>query len=239
MPKKALDHVKRYTLVHQEAGERVAQIMEADVSQASTSPDTVPRIEQTGKLRRKDIGARRISGHRLSAVAKAAALSAIVLGLPDFDTGTSRVRFSQSTCSHLAPVTSLRRAPVSSRSMMALAAIWFFSALIEAMRRWVSSGVKKPLPVDLRSRGETCGGVHAYARHVPLPCEIENIAQEHQDAIGGRPGVSLGPHVVDQPRYVFTGDLIEGKAPKGGQNVNAQDVSSVFQLRLLAWAWGK
>ena len=61
VPKKALDHVKRHTLVHQEAGERMAQIMQSDVSQARTSPDTVPRIEQTGKVRRKDVGARRIS----------------------------------------------------------------------------------------------------------------------------------------------------------------------------------
>ena len=71
----------------------------------------------------------------------AAALSAMVLGLPDFDIGTSRVRFSQSTSSHLARVTSRRRAPVSSRSMMALAAIWFLSAWIEPMRRWVSSAI--------------------------------------------------------------------------------------------------
>ena len=153
----------------------------------------------------------------------AAVLSAIVLGLPDFDTGTSRVRFSQSTCSHLARVTSLRRAPVSSRSMMALAAIWFFSALIEAMRRWVSSEVRNRCRWTSGAVRETCGRVHACARHVPLPCEIENIAQEHQDAIGGRPGVSLGPHVVDQPRYVLTGDLIEGEAPEGGQDVDAQD----------------
>ncbi len=32
LAKKALDHVKRDTPVHQEAGERVAQIMEAHVS---------------------------------------------------------------------------------------------------------------------------------------------------------------------------------------------------------------
>ena len=52
-------------------------------------------------------------------------------------------------------------------------------------------GTQKPLPLDLGGRGETRGRVHACARHVPLPCEIENIAQEHQDAIGCPPGVSL------------------------------------------------
>jgi hypothetical protein len=31
-PKKALDHVKRYALVHQEAGERMAQIEQADIT---------------------------------------------------------------------------------------------------------------------------------------------------------------------------------------------------------------
>ncbi len=38
VPKEALDHVERHTLVHQEAGERVAQIMQSDVSQARTPP---------------------------------------------------------------------------------------------------------------------------------------------------------------------------------------------------------
>ena len=41
VPKKALDHVKRHTLIHQEAGERVAQIMQAHVSQARAASDAV------------------------------------------------------------------------------------------------------------------------------------------------------------------------------------------------------
>jgi hypothetical protein len=141
VPKEALNHVERHTLVHQEAGERMAQIMQSDLSQARTPPNAVPWTEQTRELRREDVELAESLGAVLSS-AMAAELSAMVLGLPDFDTGTSRVRFSQSTSPDLARVTSRRRAPVSSRSMMALAAIWFLSALIESMRRWVSSGVR-------------------------------------------------------------------------------------------------
>jgi hypothetical protein len=50
MPKEVLDHVKRHTLVHQETGEGMAQIMQSDVSQARTAPDAVPWTEQTGEL---------------------------------------------------------------------------------------------------------------------------------------------------------------------------------------------
>ena len=52
VPKEALDHVERDALVHQEAGERMAQIVQSDVSQARTPPDAVPWTEQTGELRR-------------------------------------------------------------------------------------------------------------------------------------------------------------------------------------------
>ena len=55
VPKEALDHVKRDAVVHQEAGERVAQIMQSDVSQARTAPDAVPWTEQTGELRWEDV----------------------------------------------------------------------------------------------------------------------------------------------------------------------------------------
>ena len=46
VPKESLDHVKRHALVHQEAGERMAQIMQSDLSQARTAPDAVPWPEQ-------------------------------------------------------------------------------------------------------------------------------------------------------------------------------------------------
>ena len=61
VPKKALDHVKRDTLVHQEAGERVAQVMETDVSQARAASDAVPWIEQTDELRCEDVRSRQVS----------------------------------------------------------------------------------------------------------------------------------------------------------------------------------
>jgi hypothetical protein len=64
VPKEALDHVKRHTLVHQEAGGRMAQIMQSNVSQARTPPDAVPWTEQTGELRWEDVGARRIAQRR-------------------------------------------------------------------------------------------------------------------------------------------------------------------------------
>ena len=64
MPKEVLDHVKRHALVHQETGERMAQIMQSDVSQARTAPDAVPWTEQTGELRGEDVEARRITRRR-------------------------------------------------------------------------------------------------------------------------------------------------------------------------------
>ena len=64
VPKEALDHVKRHTLVHQEAGERMSQIMQSDVSQIRTAPDAVPGAEQTGELRWEDVGAPRITRRR-------------------------------------------------------------------------------------------------------------------------------------------------------------------------------
>ena len=68
VPKEVLDHVKRHALVHQEAGERMAQIMQSDVSQARTAPDAVPWTEQTGELRWEDVGARRNRSPPSSAV---------------------------------------------------------------------------------------------------------------------------------------------------------------------------
>ena len=41
--------------------------------------------------------------------------------------------------------------------------------------------------------------------------------------IGGSSGISLGPHVVDQPRYVLTSNLVEGETTEGGQDVDAQE----------------
>jgi hypothetical protein len=64
VPKEALDNVKRHPLVHQEAGERMAQIMQPDVGQARTAPDAVPLTEQTGELCWEDVGARRIARRR-------------------------------------------------------------------------------------------------------------------------------------------------------------------------------
>ena len=39
MPKKVLDHVKRHTLVHEETGERVPEVMQANVGQTGATPD--------------------------------------------------------------------------------------------------------------------------------------------------------------------------------------------------------
>ena len=155
--------------------------------------------------------------------AMAAELSAMVLGLPDFDTGTSNVRRCQSTCSHLAWVISLRRPPVSNSSLMAWAAPRFSSSSIGGDKPLRFVGSQKPLPVNPRSHAEACGRVHACARHVPLSCKIENIAQEHEDAIAGPSSISLGPHVVDQPRYVLAGNLVEGETTEGRQDVDAQE----------------
>ena len=83
-------------------------------------------------------------------------------------------------------------------------------------------GGQKPLPVNLRSRAETCRRVRACARHVPLSRKIEDIAQEHQDAIAGPSSISLGPHVVDQSCDVLARNLVEVETTEGGEDVDAQ-----------------
>jgi hypothetical protein len=42
MPKKVLDDVKRHALVHEETGERVAQVMQAHIGETGATPDAVP-----------------------------------------------------------------------------------------------------------------------------------------------------------------------------------------------------
>jgi len=94
----------------------------------------------------------------------------------------------RSTCSHLAWVTSLRRAPVSSRSKIALAATWFSSVSRDALGLL---GGQKQLPVDLGSRGKACCGIYGGTRHIPLSGEVVDVTQDHQDTIRGRGDVPL------------------------------------------------
>ena len=171
--------------------------------------------------------------------AMAAPLSAMVLGLPDFDTGTSNVRRCQSTCSHLAWVISLRRAPVSNSSLMAWAATWFSSSSIAAMSRLRLLGGQEALPMDLRGHAEASGRVGADARHVPFPSEIEDVAQQHQHAIGGPGGVAVGAHTVDQLGDAFATDLVEGEVTQGWQDADRRMISSDRQLRLVSLACGR
>ena len=127
----------------------------------------------------------------------AAALSAMLLGRPDFAIGTSSVRFSQSTNSHLALVTSLLRAPVSSRKVMAWPAMRCSSASMAATRRLVSSGAEEALPLDLRGEHEPCRRVVLDPRDFPLACQVEHVSQQNHHAISGRINVPLASHLLD------------------------------------------
>jgi hypothetical protein len=91
VPKEALDNVKRHALVHQEAGERMAQIMQSDVRQARTAPDAVPLTEQTGELCWEDVGARRIARRLLSSAMAARVQIGPLKWMPCFATSGSRL----------------------------------------------------------------------------------------------------------------------------------------------------
>ena len=67
MPKQSLDHVERHAAVYQEAGERVAQVVKAHVTETSTAPDAIPGIEHAAEAGRKYIRARRIASGWISA----------------------------------------------------------------------------------------------------------------------------------------------------------------------------
>jgi hypothetical protein len=105
----------------------------------------------------------------------------------------------RSTCSHLAWVTSLRRAPVSSRSKIALAATWFSSVSRDALgllggSETVDGGPREPwqgLLWDLRRHpahstfGRGCRrnagspGHDSWSRRLP-PCREPNLPMEQQ-----------------------------------------------------------
>ena len=52
-------------------------------------------------------------------------------------------------------------------------------------------GGQKPLPVDLGSRSKARRRVYGRTRHIPLPGEVVDITQDHQDTIRGRGDVPL------------------------------------------------
>ena len=65
--KQPLYYVERHALVHQEAGERVAKVMQADVCQSVAAvSDAVPGIEQAAEAGREDwiAGTRSPGGER-------------------------------------------------------------------------------------------------------------------------------------------------------------------------------
>ncbi len=48
MPEEPLNHVERHAPIDQEAGERVAQVVEPDIRQTCATSDAVPGMEQRG-----------------------------------------------------------------------------------------------------------------------------------------------------------------------------------------------
>jgi hypothetical protein len=50
MPEEPLDHVERHTLIDQEAGERVTEIVQPHIGQTWPASDTVPGVEQLSKM---------------------------------------------------------------------------------------------------------------------------------------------------------------------------------------------
>ena len=57
VPEQPLHHVERDALIDEEAGERVAQVVEANVIETSAVPDAVPRAKNPGEAGREDIRA--------------------------------------------------------------------------------------------------------------------------------------------------------------------------------------
>ena len=105
---------------------------------------------------------------------------------------------------------------------MAWAATWF-SLLVDGSDEPPGFlGGQKTLPMDLRGHAEPGGRVGADARHVPFSSEIEDVAQQHQHAIGGPGGVAVGAHTVDQLGDAFATDLVEREVTQGWQDVNSQ-----------------
>ena len=238
VPKESLDHVKRHALVHQEAGERMAQIMQSDVSQARTAPDAVPWTEQTGELRWEDVGARRIARRRSQQCDRRS--------IERNGSRFARFRHWHQQGSlypvHILPPGSGHLTAPGSGKQQEHDGSGGDLVFVRADRADEALGLlrgQKPLAVNLRSRGETCGGVHACARHVPLLCKIENIAQEHQDAIAGPSSISLGPHVVDQRCYALAGNLVEGEAAEGREDVDAQECLVGFPTPLAGLGMGQ
>ena len=96
VPEQSLHGVKRYTLVDQKTRERVPQIMQPHVRQTGPLTGALERVEHLwrcalfigGKM--YGLPLMRFSPR---SNANAASLRATVLGLPDFESGTSRVAF--------------------------------------------------------------------------------------------------------------------------------------------------
>jgi hypothetical protein len=184
----SLDHIERHTPVDQEAGERMPQVMEQDISQTCAPPYAVPgmkkrRVRATCGGRGEDVLAALGPRERLQQ-GDGRSIERDSSGLAGFGDGeTSRVQRCQSMYSHLAWVISFRRAPVSSRSMMAWAATWCSSALMAAMSRLVSSALRKRC--RLTSGAVLRPAVGLWLRHAPIDQEAgERVAQVVEPDIG-------------------------------------------------------
>ena len=214
-------------MVDEEAGERVTQVVQSDVSETRPAPDAIPGIEQ---------GCERMAAERRWEDVLAALHARDRLQQRD-GCPVERDRSGLAGFRHWHQ----QRAPLPVHMLPFGVGNFVTPAACEQQQfdrlgcasvlvlvdggdkplRFVGS--QKPLPVNLRGHAETCGGVHDCARHVPLSREIEDTAQEHQDAIAGPSGISLGAHVVDQSRDVLARNQVEGETTESRQDVDAQD----------------
>ncbi len=226
MPEEVLNHVERYALIDQKARERVAQIMKPQIAETCTPPDAGPRVEQRSRraasarrgenvLVSRHAGYRpqrrqgcttkrnrpRLAGLRQRHQQRAALpVHMLPFGVGDFVTpGTGQQQQLDGLGCHLIVVS--------------------VDGGHEPLRLL---GGQEALPVDLRGQAKSRGRIGAGARHVPFAGEIENIAQEHDDAIAGARGFTVRLHLRDQSDDLVAADAIDGEMAQRRQDVNSQ-----------------
>ena len=216
VPQQPLHHVERDALVHQETRKRVAQVVDADVSQSCAAPHAVPGIEQADKSRRKYKRAQRITRDGPEQRKR---------GCVEGDRTSTGISVS---CWCLSPsradpgsgdLTTPRSGEEREHDCLGGGSVLILgNGGNEALRLFLA---QKPLALDFACKGDPCDWVRVYPNYIPFPGEIEQVAQ-NQDAIGGTSSVAPSFHVVDKAHDLLARDLVEWQTPQLRQDVNPQ-----------------
>jgi hypothetical protein len=150
--------------------------------------------------------------------ASAAALSATIPGLPDFDIGTSA----------LLPVHIL---PLGLRDLAAARAgqheqhdrLCGGVVLVLADRHHQTLdrvGSQETLPVQIGSFCETISRIDARTGDIPFASKVEQSARDHQNPVRCASGIAFLTHVLDQVSDMLARDLIERELTERRANLN-------------------